>query len=200
MNKKYNRSWWKNTTPKREVKLFRLLKQRSRSFSDLLNALGWGSQTLTFYLRTLEKKGYIARKKLGRNVIYTLIESNPYVAKMLKLSAVHSHDVRVYSRVELDKLDEEALISAWLNSVRYVLMNVMRDYVLLGKKRKSEDNELITRILQVDIEDLVDIVGVYGQVLTKRVQAGTIRPSRIQEIQDSIRKDVRKRFLQHNTL
>lgn len=202
MSKTYDRSRWKNTTPKREVELFRLLRQEGQSFTFLLKALKWGSQTLSFYLDTLESKGCIGRKKHGRNVTYALVKSNPYVAKMLKLETPPGHDIRVFKRVTLDKLDEEAFIDNWMNSIKFAFLNLLRDYTLLGKKTtKEETKELLRRILQVEIEDITDINKAYGQVLTRRVQAGTIKPSRIQEIRARMQEEVRNQLLkEHNIL
>jgi hypothetical protein len=200
--KKSGRSWWKNTDAKREIKLFRKLVQGGKSFTDLFKELGWGSQTLTFYLKTLESTGCIASKKHGRNVTYALVKSNPYVMKMLKLSTPSIHDFRIFNRVALDKLDEETFINDWLNSIRFAFLNLLRDYALLGKKNaKEETSEFLRRLLQVDIEDLVDIIDAYGQVLTRRMRAGTIRLERIQEIRLRIQEEVTKQFLKlHNTL
>jgi hypothetical protein len=196
LTRKYDRSRWKNTTPEREVALFRQLRRGGRSFTFLFEALKWGSQTLAFYLDTLESKGYIAGKKHGRGVTYALVESNPYVTKMLKLPTPIVHDVRIFKRVELDKLDEEAFVNDWLNSMKFVFLNLLRDYTFLGKKNlKDEANEILRRILQVEIQDLADTVEAYGQVLTRGVQAGTIKPERIQEIRVRMQKEVKNQLL-----
>jgi hypothetical protein len=196
LSKTYNRSRWKNTTPKREVELFRQLRQEGKSFTFLFKALGWGSQTLTFYLKTLKSKGYITSKEHGRNVTYALVKSNPCVAKALKLKTPTSYDIRIFKRGTLGKLDEEAFIANWLNSIKFAFLNLLRDYTLLGKKTmKEETKELLRRILQVEIEDIDDINKAYGQVLTRMVQAGTIEPSRIQEIRVRIHGEVKKQLL-----
>jgi hypothetical protein len=96
-------------------------------------------------------------------------------------------------------LDEEALIQDSLNALRFVFLNILRDYVLLGSKRKGEDNELVRRILQVHMQDLVDTTDVYGQVLSRRVQAGTIKLDRIKEIQANMWKDIEKQLLRPKT-
>ena len=201
MSKTYNRSRWKNTTPKREVALFRLLEQGGRSFTFLFEALKWGSQTLTFYLETLEGKGYISSKKHGRNVTYALVKSNPYVAKMLKLSAPPDHDVRVFNRATLDELDADAFINDWLNSMKFTFVNLLRDYTFLGKKDVEETTkEILRRILQVETQDLTDIVNAYGQVLTARIQAGTIKLKRIEEFCERMQEEVRNQLLkEHKT-
>jgi hypothetical protein len=118
---------------------------------------------------------------------------------MLKLSAPSGHDIRVYSRIELDELDAEALIQDWINALRSVFLNILGDYVLLGKKRKDEDNELVRRILQVHMQDFVDAADFYGEILSRRLQAGTIKLGRIKEIQDRMRKDIEKQFLRPQT-
>jgi hypothetical protein len=199
LTNRIDRSSW-NTTQKRETKLIRQLAQREKSFTELLIALGWGSQTLTVYLKTLESRGCIASKKHGRNVTYCLVKSNPYVGKMLSLSAPLVHDLRVFNRVELGKLNEEALVSDWLNSIKFVFLNLLRDYTLLGKKdMKVETHEILRRILQVEIEDLTDTVDAYGQVLTQRIQEGTIKPGKIQKIHLRMEKEMGKELLKrHN--
>jgi hypothetical protein len=147
-------------------------------------------------LKTLERKGYIASKKNGRNVTYTLVKHNPYVAKMIKLPIPLPHDVRIFNHTRLDKMDEEEFIDDWLNSIKFAFLNLLREYTLLGKKNTNEQNsEILRRILQVEIEDLTDIVRTYGQVLTRMVQAGTVKPARIQEIRSRMQEEVRNRLL-----
>jgi hypothetical protein len=126
-----------------------------------------------------------------RTVLTRLIEQS--------IDGARAHDIRVYGCVELDKLDEEALIRDSLNALRFVFLNILRDYLLLGRKRKGEDNELVRRILQVHMQDLVDITDVYGQVLRRRVQAGTIKLDRIKEIQANMWKDIEKQLLRPKT-
>jgi hypothetical protein len=179
----------------------RQLRKGGRSFTLLLKALKWGSQTLSLYLDALEKKGCIASKKNGRNVTYVLIRSNPYVAKALKLPTPLLHDVRIMKRDKLYKLDEEIFVDNWLNSLKFAFLNLLRDYTLLGKKTtREETKDILSRILQVEIEDISDINKAYGQVLTRRVGAGTIKPIKIQEIRGRMQKEVRNQLLkEHKT-
>jgi hypothetical protein len=77
----------------------------------------------------------------------------------------------------------------------FAFQNLVQDYVVLGKKREPEENELFRRILQVHFKDLADTADFYGQVLSKRVRVGNIQLDRIKEIQNRFRRNTEKMLL-----
>jgi predicted transcriptional regulator len=197
--KDYDRTHWKNV-PKREVKIFRSLEDESKTFSDLLKWLGWGSQTLTVYLKNLEKKGCIEKKKRGRYAFYTLIRSNSYVRQMLGWDRQPSSDVRIHKRVELDRLDEEKFIQIWFNSVKFSFLNIIQDFMFLGEKtRESGENtdpiKTMRRFLEAHIQDLEDTITFQGEVMAKRVRRGTLKPERIWEVRNKLMKQIDNKFM-----
>ena len=201
MAKVYDRTRWKNY-PKREIQIFRQLEDGSKTFSELFNELGWGSLTLTNYLKNLVEKGYIGREERGRNVFYTLIQSNTYVRQMLNLDRWPSNaaDVRIQKRIVLNELDEKKFIADWINSIKFCFLNVIQDYMLLGKRMRESEKETnsvntLRRFLEGHIQDMVDTINYQGAVMAKRVRLGTLNPDRIWEVRNKLLKQIKNEIM-----
>lgn len=199
MVKKKKATWWKNS-PKFEVKIFRRLEDGSKTFGELLKELRrgpqtCGTQTLTVYLKNLNKRGCVERKKRGRNVFYTLIRSNPYVRQRLGWDWLPGSDVRIYKRVELNRLDEDQFIASWLNSVKFSLLNIIQAYMLLGERAKESSEETgsvktLRNRLEGYVSDLVGTVTFHGEVMAKEITVGVLNPERIWEVRNKLKKQI----------
>lgn len=192
----YDRSFWKNQ-PEREVKLMTRLEDGSKTFSHLLRELKWGPQTLNVYLKNLEKKGVVERRKRGKNVFYTLIRSSPYARQMMGWKWTSDPDVRIIKRIELEELDEEQFITDWLNTMKFSFLNIIKSYVLLGEKtRESNDtkknNLNIEHFIRAHISDLEDIVTLYGEKMAEEINVGSLKPKRIMEIHNKLQKQIKQ--------
>jgi len=199
MVKVYDRTRW-NNNPKLEVKIFRRLEDGSKTFGQLLETLGWGTQTLTNYLKNLGDKGCIERKKRGRIVFYTLIQSNADVRQMLGWDWLPSADVRIHKRVELDKLNEEQFIASWLNSIKFTFLNIIQIYMLIGKKTKEPDKETksittMRNFLEGYVSDLADTITFNGEVMAKEIKLGILNPERIWEARNKLLKQIKNEIM-----
>lgn len=195
----YDRSHW-NNNPKLEVKIFRRLEDGSKTFGELHKMLGWGTQTLTNYLKNLIKKGYIEKKKHGRNVFYTLIRSHRYVRQRLDWDWLPGADVRIHKRVKLGKLNEEQFIASWLNSIKFTFLNIIQAYMLIGKKTKESDKEtksitMMRNFLEGYVSDLADTITYNGELMAKEIKLGILDPERIWEARNKLLKQIKNEVM-----
>lgn len=198
------RSEWNPNSPERQQQIIRLLEEVDMGFNELLSELNlkmkalekkqWSRQTLTLYLKALEDKKWIIHGK--KRTPYSLNRRNPEVAEMLGWNRIPP-DMRIRSRIELDKLDEEQFIANWLNSVKFSFLNIIQDFMLIGAKgEKLEIAETIEhRFLPAHTQDLIDVLASYGEKMIARIKLGTFDPNRVWEARNRLLEQIRNEFM-----
>jgi len=179
---------WTADDPAREAAIIRVLCEGDKGFMEIFNGLklgkrGWGRQTLNLYLKELTLKGCIRRVRRGKREIYSLDVNNPYVRKVIGR-------VRIRGRVELNRLNEGEYVSDWLNSIEFAFLNVMQDYVYIGRGQKQlkslGDGRTVTveDVLRSHLSDMVEVARIYGQLLAERIARGELDLEELWRIRD----------------
>jgi len=138
--------------------------------------------------------GWIDREKKGRKAIYSLNRRNPDVMSRFG-SVFNLHDLRIRGRVNLYELDEQKFILDWLASIKFGFLNIIQDYMLLGKAGLNESQKTrIRQFTQVHIQDIEDIIACYGEILAERVENATMREEKIWEVRNDLHRQVKKDF------
>jgi hypothetical protein len=204
------KSTWKAESPEREQEIFRALEEGNKNFTQLLHELEkihgrrWSRQTLTLYLRTLVKKGCIWREKRGREVNYSLVGSNTYVAQMMgRPSRPGGPLVIVKQRLKMHELNEEGFIDTWISSVKFAMLSLIQDFTFLGEiERKKESGEMETEeadergkrlrhFLDAHMSDLTSTNIWHGEVMANEVKNGILKPEKILAVRDLLLRQIR---------
>jgi hypothetical protein len=163
---------WNAKTPDRISPIVNILYEQDGTFAYILRrlnewwkALGkneqWSRNTLSLYLHAMEKEGMIIHK--GARQGYSLNKKSPKVAEILGTR-------RIRRRANLNHLNEGQFIQSWSTSLDSVFLNIVKDYSLLGKaEANGSPKEKIQQIMHADIQDIMDIVAFYGDVMVKRI-------------------------------
>ncbi len=192
------RDVWKVDNPERRKTILMQLMSGEKRFTELYNAIkqessvGWAKQTLNLYLKALVEEGCVKRVKIGKSVTYSLERDHPYIGQMLG-------NVLIHGRIELSKLDERSLIENWIGSIKFTLLNVIQDYMFIGRgkeelKSLSSDATLpIGHFLDEHLSDMSEVCRFYGRVLAKGIGDGSLDPERVWDERNRILKEIKAR-------
>ena len=181
MVKKYrDRSTWKAQNPERKLQILRVLDEKERGFDDILNRLNklpripeekeWNRPTLTVYLYVMVKEGWLNHED-KRKTPYFLNRKNPDVMEEIGYRKDTLEITRTKGRVNLFGLYEDQFIRQWRASLNFAFLNIIKDYAMLGKAQANKSpKEKIQQHIQTDIQDMIDVIASYGEVMVKRIK------------------------------
>jgi len=202
-------SIWRAESPEREQGIFRALEEGNKNFTQLLYELEkirgrrWSRQTLTLYLRALVKKGCIWREEHGRETVYSLITSNPYVAQIMGYpSRPGGPVVIVKQRLKMHELSEEEFVDAWISSVKFALLTIIQDFTSLGEiemRREAgeiqpgeadERVKMLRNFIDAHVSDLTSMTIWHGEAMVEEVRNGAFKPEKMLAARDLLLRQI----------
>jgi len=193
------RDVWRADTPERRKTILTQLMGGEKRFTDLHRAIkqesrvGWAKQTLNLYLKALVEEGCIKRVKSGKSVTYSLNRDHPYVGQVLG-------NVLVRGSIKLSELEEKSLIEEWIGSIKFNLLNILQDYMLLGTGKEelrslsSGATTPISHFIEGHLSDISEICRFYGRVLAKGIENGKLDPEKVWDERNRILKEIKARW------
>ena len=203
------RSKWSADNPDRQKSVLFLMSEGDKSFTDLYKNLhslaharrakGWARQTLNLYLKELVKKGCVKRVQRGKREIYSLVKDHPYVMELLGR-------VRIGGRINLSQLDECDFIEDWINIMKFGLLNIIQDYLTIGRgyyelKKRGDGSILpIEQFIEDHFSDMSEICQFYGAVFAERISRGELDPQKIWDFRNKLLEEIKTRERQRASI
>ena len=183
---------WKAENYGRQQKILRILLEGDCYFTELKEKLergrktGWGRQTVNLYLKELTGKGWVTQKKQGRKMMYSLTPSNPGVMAMLGLGRV----IRK-GQVQLSSLDEEEFIEEWIHTLKFTLLNIIKDYLAISENANNVEN--LTRYLEAHFSDLTEVTKYHGELMVNMMNKKTLNSAKMGTAVDNFQRELMER-------
>lgn len=197
------KEWNIRNSPKfaeRRQFILRSLERGSKRFNQLWKEMKkrrFGKVTLSLLLKSLMEDEAVKLVPKGRVQVYELNEESEYVQEMLGWKTEHGTVVRIERYTNLNRLNEGKFIANWLNSIKFAFLNIVQDYMVLGKgtkelrRRGNGATQPIERFLEAHLSDMVDIAQLYGEILAERIQREELDPKKVWNIRNKVLKELK---------
>ena len=190
---------WKPESRERRNTLLSILLKEDMGFIEILKKIKertgekWSTNTLSLYLDSLVENKCIVKVPRGKREIYRALKVSPEVSALLERRTIIS------GRIELKSLSEKELLDLWIESLKFVLLNVIQIYMVMGKGSKMLKSRgtgaSITpeKLLGEYLSDLVEVCHSYGGFMADGIRVGNLDPDLVWAARNDLLEEIKRK-------